>query len=173
MVDFQVFLRGSDIDPIAVEDIGKDEFFFLKQRRKQSSFKGVGFAFRHVSKNRWFEHIDAGIDVVAGDFGRSRLLYKTLDPPGRIGFDQAICRWIFHRRQYQSRDGVRLPMPGNHGIEIEAGEDVTVKDDCRGIDLLFGILKRAPGSQGCSFDRVLDGDAVIASILQKILIFRG
>ena len=104
-MNFEIFLRRADIDPVLVEHERHNRLFMLQQRGKQTALEGIRLAFRHVFQHGRFKDIDAGVDRIAGDFVGSGFFDESLNPALRVRFDQTIGRRIFDRGQDDGGNG--------------------------------------------------------------------
>jgi hypothetical protein len=54
-------------------------------------------------------------------------------------------------------------------VQINRREHIAIKDDGRGVDLVFRVLECAPGSQRIGLNGVPNTDSVFGAVLQEVL----
>ena len=114
------------------------------------------------------EHVDAGIDRVAGDLVGLRLLQKSLDVAGRVGLDEPVRRGIVDRRQHDGRLGLALAVQRDDGRQIHLGEDVAVEDHHRLAQRVARIADRARRAERRRLDDVADAQAGVAAVAENL-----
>src|SRR6185436_19673269 len=104
------------------------------------------------------EHVDTGVDRVAGDLVWLRLLQEPGDAALGVGLDQPVGTGIVNRRQHDRGPGFGVPVTLDHGADVHRGHDVAVEHDQRVGDALCGIADRAAGAERSGLDHVADAD---------------
>ena len=101
-VHLHVLLRRADVDPVVAVDRREERLAALDERRKEAALDRPGDVRGNAVECLGLEHVDAGVDRVAGDLLGLRLFEKAQDValrrrsrPGRRRSDcrPASARW--------------------------------------------------------------------------------
>ena len=114
---------------------------------KEAALDRPGRVFRDAVEGVGLENVDAGVDSVAGDLVRARLLQKPPDVAVRIGLDQPVGRGIFDRGQDDGRLGLPLAVQPEDRRQIDGGQHVAVEHDHRFVEGFARIADRARRSR--------------------------
>src|SRR5262249_5866034 len=109
-VHLHVLLGRADVDPVPAIDEGNEGFLPLDERGKEAALDRPGHVFRYAIERVRLEHVNAGVDRVAGDLVGVRLLEKPYDVAVRIGFNQTVRARILDRREDDRGPGFALSM---------------------------------------------------------------
>jgi hypothetical protein len=80
-VHLLVLLRRADVDPVAVVHVGDERLAPLDERREVAALDRPGRVLRDAVEGLGLEHVDAGVDRVAGDLVGLRLLEEPRTLP--------------------------------------------------------------------------------------------
>ena len=161
--------RRADVDPVAVVDVGDEGLAALDQRREVAALDRPGRVLRNAVERLRLEHVDAGVDRVAGDLVLARLLEEALDVAVRVGLDQPVGARVLDRRQDDRRLGLALAVQPQHGAEIDLGQHVAVEHDDRLGQRVAGIADRAAGAERHRLDDVAELDAQTFALAEDFL----
>ena len=155
----QVLRRRADVDPVSVVDVGDEGFAALDQRREEAALDRPRRVFRNAIERVRLEHVDAGVDRVAGDFILARLFQEALDVALRVGLDQAVGARVLDRRQHDGRLRLALAVQPQHGAEINVGQHVAVEDHDRIGQRIASVADCAAGAERHRLDHIAKPDA--------------
>ena len=99
-VHLHVFFRRADVDPVVAVDRREKRLAALDERRKEAALDRPGDVRGNAIECLGLEHVDAGVDGVAGDLFGLRLFEKAQDVARGIGLDEAVGRGIVDGRQH-------------------------------------------------------------------------
>ena len=167
-VDLHVFLRGPDVDPVAAIDVGEERFAALDERREIAALDRVGHVLGNAIEGPRLEHVDAGVDRVAGDLVGARLLEEALH--GAVGrrLDQAVGGRVVHRREDDRRQGLPLAVERDHLLHVHRRHHVAVEDDDRVGDVLRREFDGAAGAERRRLDHIPDAHAGARAIAEDL-----
>src|SRR5688572_2508925 len=168
-VYLHVLLRRADVDPVAAIDVGDEAFAAFDQRWEVGAFDRVRHVLGNPIEGVGLEHVDAGVDRVAGDLIGTRLFEEPPDPAIRFAFDETVGGGVIDRRQHNRRLGLAFAMEADHGSQVDAGHDVAVEDHDGVGDALRGIADGAAGTERRRFDDVANTHAGAGAIAKDLL----
>src|SRR5215831_6184346 len=168
-MDLQVLGRGADVDPVAVVDVGHERLAALDQRREITALDRPRRVLRDAIEGVGLEHVDAGVDRVAGDLVFARLFEEAADVAARVGLDQPVGARVLDRGQHDGRFGFALAVQAEHGGEVDLGQHVAVEDDDRLGQRITGVADRAARAERHRFDDVTDADAEPLALAEDLL----
>src|SRR5579859_1197239 len=158
-MDLQILRRSADVDPVAVVDVRHERLPAFNERREEAAFDRPRGVLRDPIERVRLEHVDPGIDGVAGDLAIPRLFQEALDVTQGIGFDEAVRARVVDRRQDDRRLGFALAMQPEHGGEIDLCQHVAIEHDDRFGQRIARVADGAPGPERHRLDHVADTDA--------------
>src|SRR5262245_50176526 len=157
-MDPQVLRRRADVDPVPVVHVGDEGFPALDERREEAAFDRPRRIFRNPVERVGLEHVDAGVDRVAGDLVLARLLEEAADVAAGVGLDQPVRARIVDGREHDRRLRFALAVQPQHRSQIDIGQHVAVEDDDRLRQRIAGVPDRATSAERHRLDDVADAD---------------
>ena len=130
-VHLHVFLRRADVDPVVAIDRREKGLAALDERRKEASLDRPRDVRGNAIERLGLQHVDAGVDGVAGDLFGLRLFEKAQDVAGRVGLHEAVGGRVVDRRQHDGGPCPAAAMKIDEAAQIDLGQHVAVEDDDR------------------------------------------
>ena len=123
-------------------------------------------SFGNAIERRRLQHVDAGVDRVAGDFVGLRLFQKPEDVARRVGFHQPVRAGILHRRQHDRRLRLALAVQRDDARQVDLREHVAVEHHQRVGDAFAGVAHAAGGAERRRLDDVAHLDADVTAVAE-------
>ena len=115
------------------------------------------------------EHVDAGVDRVAGDLVGLRLLEEAADVALGVGFDQAVRCGLSTGVSTIVALALRSRCSAITAAEIDLRQDVAVEHDDRFAQRLAGVADGAGRAERRRLDDVSDAEADVAAVAEDLL----
>ena len=125
-----------------------------------------GVSFGNAVERIGLEHVDAGVDRIAGDLVRLGLFEESLNVARRVGFHEAVGRRVVDRRQDDRRPGFALAVQADDGRQIDLREHVAVEHHDRFAQRFAGVAHGAGRAERRRLDDVPDAEAAVAAIAE-------
>ena len=167
-MDLHVFRRRADVDPVAVVHVGDERLAALDERRKEAALDRPGGVLGNPVERVRLEHVDAGVDRVAGDLVVARLLQEPPDAAVGLGLDEPVGAGILDRHQHDRRLGLARAVQPEHGPEIHVGEHVAVEHHDRIGQRVSRVPDRAPRAERDRLDDVADAHAEALAVAEDL-----
>ena len=168
-VDLRVLLRRSDVDPVAVVDVGDEGLAALDERRKVAALDGPRDGARNAIERIRLEDVNSGVDQVRRDLVGLGLLEEAPDVAVTIGFDQPVGRRILDRREDDGRAGLALAVHADDRRQVELRHHVAVEYDDRFRELVACVLDCAGRPERHRLDHVANLDSQVGAVAEDLL----
>src|SRR5262245_502486 len=169
LVGLQVAGRRADVYPVAGPSVGVKLLVGREQGGKELVLERELLPRRNVIEHARLQNIDAGVDRLAGDLFRLRLLDETPRTAVRAGLDQAVCAGVLDRdRRYGRRRRLFAVIRDQLG-DVDVGQNISVEDYGRLVQALLSVFVSPGGAHRRGLDHVANAQPQVLAGAENAL----